>query len=112
MEIKDLACAVELGAEAAEVRGGTMVRRGRSALLDFDFDVVKIGNQDAYQSGYNSANLAFGGIHADTKVWANGSVGSQISGIGSVNTYAPAVSLTQGNTNNAANYPSIAGVTF
>jgi hypothetical protein len=105
MEIKDLACAVEL----AEVRGGT---RGRSALLDFDFDVTRIGNQDAYQVGANSAYMSFGNIQANTAVWARGGVDSPISGVGSVNTYAPGVALSQSNTNNAANYPQMAGVTF
>jgi hypothetical protein len=105
MEIKDLACAIEL----AEVRGGT---RGRSALLAFDFDTVEIGNQDAMQLGTNSAHLTFGGIQANTSVLARGGVNSPISGIGSINTYSPSVALTQANTNNAANYPLISGVTF
>lgn len=104
MEIKDLATAIELDAEMADVRGG----RGRSGF-SFDLDVIKVGNNDVYQDGSNSARLSFGSIYADTNVYANKSVGGQFNGIGSVNSYAPSVSLNQSNTNSNSNWQTFSG---
>lgn len=109
MKIKDLECAVELGREMEEVRGGTLRRRGRSALLDLDLDIIKVGNNDVYQTGSNQASLFFGGINAPTTVKAQGSVNGQFNGIGSVNTYSPSVSLNQGNTNSNSNWQTFSG---
>ena len=91
MEIKDLACAVELS-DASEVRGGT---RGR-ALLDFDFQSLRLGNTDISQRSNQFAFATLGGINAPTTVHARGLVDSQINA-GSVNSYSPTVNQWQDN---------------
>lgn len=108
MEIKDLATAIELDSEMADVRGGTL-KRGRSAGFSFDLDVIKVGNNDVYQTGTNQAQLTFGSIYADTNVYANKSVGGQFNGIGSVNSYAPTVNLNQSNSNQNSNWQTFSG---
>ena len=82
MEIKDLATAVELGAEMADVSGGA--RR------------TKVGNIDISRlKSYNRSTITNGDVYANTQVNANRSSGSSFEGIGSVVDYSPTNTVTQ-----------------
>ncbi|MEL7538142.1 MAG: hypothetical protein AAFZ58_01880 [Pseudomonadota bacterium] len=81
MEIKDLATAVELGSEMAEVRGGA-----RAYVGNLDLSRIK---------SWNRSSITNGDVYADTNVTANRASGSSFNGIGSVVTYTPSNTVTQ-----------------
>ncbi len=81
MEIKDLATAVELGTEMADVRGGSRAKVGNIKISDV--------------SSWNESTITNGDVFADTYVDGDRSSGSSFSNIGSVVTYAPQNNSTQ-----------------
>ena len=81
MQIKDLACAVELGAEMAEVRGGSRAKVGNLKLREI--------------YSFNESNITNGDVYADTDVNGKRSSGSSFSNIGAVVEYKPQNSVSQ-----------------
>ena len=91
MELKDLEHAVEIGAEAAEVRGGSMFGRG-GLRFDLDLTDIAVGNVQTTQAAANVNTLSFGSQYANTDIRSRGNVDSAIHA-GGRNIYAPSVSL-------------------